>query len=52
MFYGKNMTSNDTDDVLLGKINYLKRNAKSGVNINRFVSKFHFVFILGQVVAV
>ena len=32
MVLRKNMTSRDTDDVIPGKIGYLTRNAKSGVN--------------------
>ena len=34
MFYGfkEKMTSSDADDVIPGKIGYLTRNAKSGVN--------------------
>ena len=30
----KNMTSNDIDDVIQGKIGYFTRNAKSGVDLN------------------
>ena len=34
------MTSFDTDDAIRGKIFDLTRNKKTGVNINRFLSKF------------
>ena len=37
MVLRKNMTSRDTDDVIPGKIEDLTRNAKSGVNIIRFL---------------
>ena len=33
----KNMASRDTDDVIPGKISYLTRTAKSGVNIIGFL---------------
>ena len=33
----KNMTSLDTDDVIPGKIGYLTRNAKTGVNVIGFL---------------
>ena len=33
MVLSKNMTSRDTDDVIPGKIRFLTRTAKSGVNI-------------------
>ena len=33
----KNMMSRDTDDVIPGKIGYLTRTAKSGVNIVGFL---------------
>ena len=46
------MTSRDTDDVIPGKIGYLTRTAKSGVNIIGFLSKFQNIFILVRVVAV
>ena len=37
MVLSKNMTSRDTDDVILGKIRYLTRNAKTGVNVIGFL---------------
>ena len=39
MVLRKNMTSRDTDDVIQGKIIYLTRNAKSGVNTFGFFIK-------------
>ena len=50
MVLWKNMTSCDTDDVILGKITDLTRTAKSGVNINEFLSKFQNVFSLVRLV--
>ena len=52
MGLSKNMTSRDTDDVIPGKINDLTRNAKSGVYVNQFLSKFQIILILVRVVAV
>ena len=52
MVLRKKMTSYDTDDVIPGKIRYLTRTTKSGVNIIGFLSKFQNIFILVWVVAV
>ena len=52
MVLGKNMTSRDTDDVIPGKIGYLTRNAKSGVNIIGFQLKFQNILFLVRVAAV
>ena len=46
------MTSCDTDDVIPGKIRYLTRTTKSGVNIIGFLSKFQNMLFLVWVVAV
>ena len=49
----KNLTSRDTDDDIPGKIWYLTRNAKSGVNVIGFLlKKIQNIFILVWVVAV
>ena len=52
MVLREKMTSCDTDDVIPGKIGYLTRTTKSGVNIIGFLSKFQKIFILGRIVAV
>ena len=52
MVLREKMTSCDTDDVIPGKIRYLMRTAKSGVNSIGFLSKFQKIFILGRIVAV
>ena len=52
MVLSKNMTSRDTDDVILGKIGDLTRTAKSVVNTIGFLSKFQKISILVRVVAV
>ena len=46
MVLREKMTSYDTDDVIPGKIRYLTRTTKSGVNIIGFLSKFQNIFIL------
>ena len=46
------MTSFHIDDVIWGKIDDPPRNAKLGVNINRFLSKFQNIFIFVRCVAV
>ena len=52
MVLSKNMTSRDTDDVIPGKIRYLTRTAKSGVNVIGFLSKFQNIFFLVRIAAV
>ena len=52
MVLSEKMTSCDTDDVIPGKIRYLTRTTKSGVNIIGFSLKFQKIFILRRVVAV
>ena len=46
------MTSFDIDDVIPRKMDDLTRKAKSGVNINRFLSNFQMILILVEIVAV
>ena len=52
MVLRKNMKSRDTDDVKPGKIGYLTRTAKSGVNNIVFLSKLQKILVLGRIVVV
>ena len=42
----KNMTSNDTDDVIRGEVDDLTRNAKTTMNIQRFLQRKQKTHIL------
>ena len=50
MFYEKNITSNDTDDNIWGKVDDLKRNAKTRLYINKYFIKIlgYLKFIMGR----